>query len=178
MFPKLNEIWAKYGFEIVVGGCLLIIIITALFRRGKRGSWNDRIYGKYQEPQSRRPPQTSRGELECKRVLESIFKKPFNKTRPDFLRNPVTSTAYDSNNLELDCYNPELRLAVEYNGIQHYKYIPYFHKTRDAFQNQKYRDHIKRELCQKAGITLIEVPHTVKVEEIEDFIRDKLRQLR
>jgi hypothetical protein len=67
-----------------------------------------------------------------------------------------------------------LKLACEYNGAQHYKYIPYFHKTKDSFHNQKYRDYMKRDLCNKNGITLIEVPYTVKIEHIENYIIDKL----
>ena len=31
----------------------------------------------------------SKGEAECRRVLQQIFKKPFNTARPNFLRNPV-----------------------------------------------------------------------------------------
>jgi hypothetical protein len=106
--------------------------------------------------------------------LEDLFGVPFSKERPDFLRNPVTSDGRDTNNLELDCYNSGLKLAVEYNGVQHYKYVPYFHKNRDAFQNQKYRDYMKREMCEKNGITLIEVPYTVKIPDIRAFLLNKL----
>jgi hypothetical protein len=85
-------------------------------------------------------------------------------------------TSYNTdNNLELDCYNEELKIAVEYNGIQHYKYIPFFHKNKEAFQNQKYRDYMKREICEKNGIKLIEVPNTVKIENIESYLREKLK---
>ena len=80
------------------------------------------------EEQKRGPPQESKGEKECRKVLENLFNKPFSKSRPDFLRNPVTGGNF---NLELDCYNQELSLAVEYNGIQHYKYVPYFHRNND-----------------------------------------------
>lgn len=172
MFEKVKNIWKKYGFEISLGLSILVILILAIFRIGKKGTWSD----SYITPPKigRRPPQESKGEVECRRVLEEIFKRPFNKYRPDFLRNPVTSNGMDSNNLELDCYNSELQLAVEYNGIQHYKYIPYFHKTKDSFQNQKYRDYMKNEMCKKNGITLIEVPYTVKVPEIKSFLLNKL----
>jgi len=172
MFYKLKQMWKKYGFEIALGLCVLTILILAIFRMGKKGTWSS-SYVSPPKP-SRRPPQESKGEVECRRVLEEFFSRPFSKDRPDFLRNPVTSNGLDSNNLELDCYNPELKLAVEYNGIQHYKYIPYFHKSKDAFQNQKYRDYMKKEICEKNGITLIEVPYTVKVPEIKSFLLNKL----
>ena len=165
MFDKL---WKKYGFEITIGVTILTILLLALFRIGKKGTWST-SYILPSKP-NRKPPQESKGEVECRRVLEEYFSKPFNKARPNFLRNPVTSPDIGSINLELDCYNPELKLAVEYNGIQHYKYIPYFHKSKEAFQNQKYRDYMKRELCEKNGITLIEVPYTIKIPEIKSFI--------
>lgn len=114
----------------------------------------------------------SSGEKECKRVLEEFFNYPFRKVRPDFLKNPATGNT----NLELDCYNDKLKLAVEYNGEQHYKFIPFFHKNKEAFMNQKYRDIIKAQICKDHGITLIEVPYTVKLNNIRTFLLHKLKE--
>lgn len=116
----------------------------------------------------------SKGEAECKRVIEEIFGKPFNKSRPAFLLNDPTSDGKQKNYLELDCFNPELRLAIEYNGIQHYKYTPYFHKTVESFTIQKYRDYIKKQLCKENGVRLIEVPYTVQLQDIKSFIISEL----
>ena len=115
----------------------------------------------------------SKGEIECKRVLESIFNKPFNKVRPDFLRNQVTG---NTNNLEIDCYNDELKLGLEYNGRQHYEFVPYFHRNKETFYNQKYRDELKRIKCRDNGIMLIEVPYNIKIQDIERFIKVELRK--
>ncbi len=113
----------------------------------------------------------SKGELECRRVLESIFKVPFPKARPDFLFNEVTGQ-----NLELDMFNPHLKLACEYNGKQHYHFNSFMHNNSHSnFHNQKYRDNIKRKVCKQLGITLLEVPYTVKIDEIEEFIISKLK---
>lgn len=174
MFEKLNTIWNKYGFEILVGLSILVIVIYSLFRIGKRGTWSTSYYyinDKKGKKKGKHPPKESKGEAECRRVLQDIFKRPFNNDRPDILNNPVTG---GGNNLELDCYCPELRLAVEYNGVQHYKYVPYFHKNREAFLNQKYRDELKRRMCRDNGITLIEVPNTVKIPDIRKFLIKKL----
>lgn len=172
---KISEIWEKYGFEILVYGSLFLIFIYALLRIGKEGSWNSvsnvvlKNGFKNNSPSLTHDKSSSSGEAECKRVLEKYFNKPFHKYRPNFLNNPITD-----NNLELDCYNEEVGLAVEYNGAQHYKYTPYFHKSKEAFHNQQYRDYIKRDLCKKNGIRLIEVPYTVKVHDIENYILGKL----
>jgi hypothetical protein len=144
-----------------------------MFNKNKYGTWDTKVYMFQRENNKKRPPQESKGEMQCRYVLQKLFNKPFIKERPDILRNPVTG----DNNLELDCYNRELKLAVEYNGAQHYKYIPFMHRTRDSFNNQKYRDHIKRELCQKNGINLIEVPYTVKIQDIEEYLTTKLTNL-
>lgn len=115
----------------------------------------------------------SRGELACKQFAEFYFQCRFDKIRPDFLKNPVTGE-----NLELDLFNDELQLAIEYNGIQHYQYNAFMHKdSRDRFQNQQYRDMIKKDLCHKAGIRLITVPYSLPHEEIAPFLLEAFQQL-
>lgn len=115
---------------------------------------------------------SSRGENECRRCIEKLTGRKFPKMRPDFLKNDVTLS-----NLELDCYCDELKLAVEYNGQQHYAYIPHFHSSKDAFYNVKYRDDMKRRLCESNGIDLIVVPYTVPEDEIEEYITDRLNAI-
>lgn len=171
MFEKLTELWENYGLEMLVIFTIIIILILSVFRIGKKGTWSDTFSYTPKKSVKKRPPVESKGEAECRRVLQGIFRAPFPKARPDFLSNPVTGSNY---NLELDCYNPRLKLAVEYNGVQHYKYVPYFHKNKDAFLNQKYRDELKRRMCVDNGIHLIEVPNTVKTEDIRDFLISSL----
>ena len=114
----------------------------------------------------------SAGEKECKRVAEKLFKAPFSKIRPNFLNNEVTG-----NNLELDLYNESLKIAIEYNGKQHYVYTPYFHKSYDSFLNQKYRDKMKMDKCKDLGISLIVVPYTVKINDIEGYIENEAKRM-
>ena len=178
MLDKIKKIWKNHGFEIFFVSCLILIGILAIFKIGKKGTWstsyeyNNKIIA--DSNSFKGPKKTSSGELECRRVLQKIFKKPFNTVRPDFLRNPVTG---DNFNLELDCYEDSLKLGVEYQGQQHYKYIPYFHKNKEAFRNQCYRDELKRRMCRDNRINLIEVPYTVKVQNIEDYIRKELKMI-
>lgn len=181
MFEKYIEMWNDRGYEIYIGITVCVIIILALFRIGKKGSWTSKQSLKYLDPKysvygrdslktSPKPKKESSGEIETKRACEKIFNKPFTKIRPDFLKNPITKE-----NLELDCYNADLKIGVEYNGRQHYDFIPFFHKTKETFRNQQYRDELKRRMCKNNGIFLIEIPYTVKVEDIESFIREKIR---
>jgi hypothetical protein len=170
MLEKLRDIWDDYGFEIILGIAFLIIVFTALARIGKTGTWSSN-YSYTPIGSIHRPPQESKGEIECRRVLEQIFNKSFHKARPSFLNNPVTGGLYS---LELDCFNNDLRLGCEYSGQQHYKYIPFFHRNKEAFFNQKYKDELKRRLCVDNGVTLIEVPYTVKIEDIKDYLIQEL----
>jgi hypothetical protein len=110
----------------------------------------------------------SKGEIICKKAAEELFNKKFSKVRPEILKNDVTK-----HNLELDIYNDELKLAIEYSGRQHYEYVPFFHKNHEAFLNQRYRDEMKKNKCKESGIKLIEVPYKVKHEDIPQFIRMK-----
>ena len=96
----------------------------------------------------------------------------FPSIRPDFLKNP--NTGY---NLELDGYCENLKLAFEYQGVQHYKFIPYWHKTREIFEEQQERDEMKYKMCVKNGITLILIPYKFncyKPEELKQYISDQL----
>jgi hypothetical protein len=178
MFGKIKELWEDKGFEIVFGLCLSFIIIYGLYRiiTKQSGSYSKSYYYNNNEIENnfipkKNIPKESKGEAECRRVLRKFFNRSFNKARPDFLNNPVTGGQY---NLELDCYDPELRLAVEYNGIQHYQYNKFFHRNNDHFLTQKYRDDMKRRICKEHGVTLIEVPYTVKLENIERFLLNEL----
>lgn len=119
------------------------------------------------EDQSHNQKKQSAGEAECLRVLTNIYKVPFDvQVRPDWLRNPRTNRP-----LELDISElKHLKIAVEYNGRQHYVYTKKWHKTLEDFKQQVYRDTVKYELCQKHGIYLITVPYNVPISQIHAFI--------
>ena len=181
---KSLKTWFEFDFDdswylyALIFGCLgimmLVLIHKKLSRQKGTGSKNlnlKNIY-MYNGEQRSENKTESKGELECRKFLETVFQVPFSKARPDFLRNPVTG-----NNLEIDCFNPTLRLGVEYNGKQHYSYTSFFHRNKDASFNQQYRDELKRRMCRENNITLIEVPYTLKLGDIGPFLSFKLKQL-
>jgi hypothetical protein len=81
------------------------------------------------------------------------------------------------NGLELDGYNEELKLAFEYQGIQHSKHVPHFQRKPNAFEDQCKRDARKREYCAVAGIRLIEVSHKIKPSSIRPTVRKILSDI-
>lgn len=183
MISNMINVWKNKGFEIILCLCILFLLVFGLYNfiTKNKGTFSKSKYystlhvKNYKYPKSQNTNKIeSKGEAECRRVLESIFKKPFTSQRPDFLRNPVTGGNF---NLELDCYNEELRLAVEYNGAQHYKYIPYFHRNNDHFMTQKYRDDMKRRICKENKVNFIEVPYTIKIENIKQYIIENCKKI-
>lgn len=112
----------------------------------------------------------SKGQKQVREYLEKRFNKKFIECRPSFLKNPKTKR-----NLEFDCYNDELKLAIEYNGKQHYEFCSKFHKTASDFQNQVLRDNIKVNLSEKNNIHLIIVPYTIKHDNIPEYLEEKLK---
>ena len=123
-------------------------------------------------PDVLRESYSSNGEWECAKALKDIFPNHFfKKCRPNWLKNPETGR-----NLELDFINEELRLAIEYNGIQHYVFPNCFHHTKDKFIGQVRRDQFKRKRCDEMSVYLITVPYTVPFCDIPEYIYSKLPQ--
>lgn len=100
----------------------------------------------------------------CKSVLEQIFKKEFKKCRPDWLKYPETG-----NNLELDGYSEELKIAFEFQGFHHYQEVEDFRLSLEQIQS---RDRYKLGKCQELGIKLIAIPGKprLSIAKLKDFI--------
>ncbi|XP_026331166.1 uncharacterized protein LOC113238558 [Hyposmocoma kahamanoa] len=97
-------------------------------------------------------PLPSKGEKICVAHLEERFpgrKFPKHKTLR-WLTNPETGR-----HLELDCYNEELRLAVEYNGRQHYEFVPDMHESEEGLKYQQRLDAVSVLCTRWVGLPLI-----------------------
>lgn len=117
--------------------------------------WKTEIHNVYGDKSECPECSTNIGEAKCKFILETIFNKAFIKTRK------IIDTG-----LELDMYNEELNLALEYNGIQHYiEHNKFFHKN-GGFEEQQERDNYKLNFCLNNNINLIIVPYTVKGDKL------------
>ena len=95
-------------------------------------------------------------DLTCAAMEVILGRSVVRGIRPDHLRNPATGR-----NLEYDCWDPVGRIAVEYDGAQHYRYTPRYHNSEAAFHNQLERDRLKTRLSEQAGVRLIRVAYTV-----------------
>lgn len=88
---------------------------------------------------------------------------------------PAWLTSPEGERLELDFYIPELSLAFEIQGDQHYKFVPHFHRKMDDFANQVRRDQRKRELCIEHEIHLIEVASETEYKYAQDEIQEAMK---
>ena len=104
-------------------------------------------------------------------ILKKLYpENTFIKIRPDWLKNDTGS------NLELDAYCEELKLAFEYNGLQHEQFCEFFHNNDiENFKNQQLRDKKKIELCLEHNIKLIIIPSKysyLNPTEMEEYIKE------
>lgn len=88
---------------------------------------------------------------------------PVENCRPDWLITP------EGERLELDFLIESLHIAIEVQGAQHYTYIEFYHKTPSGFLDRLRRDRFKREICERAGITLYEIS---SIDEAEEWFND------
>lgn len=77
--------------------------------------------------------------------FEELFGVPFRKARPKWLRNSR------GRQMELDGYSPELQIAFEYQGIQHFKDFGLY---KSDLNQRITDDELKFQLCQERGINL------------------------
>ena len=110
-----------------------------------------------------------RTEKLVRNIIEQLAQCKFIKCRPQWL-----------DGLEMDGYNDEEKIAFEYNGIQHYKYTPYFHKSEDDFIKQQERDNRKYDILKSKLIDLIIIPYTYNYqnkEALSKFLQNQLIQI-
>lgn len=81
--------------------------------------------------------------------------------------------------LPFDYYIPEYKIAIEYDGEQHYKPIRFNGSNNDLaefqFKETQKRDEIKTNFCNSNNIFLIRIPY-YKKDNMEQFILEKLSE--
>ena len=114
----------------------------------------------------------SYSEMLCRAAVEKLLGKPFSKKRVPGMRSPKGRP------LELDIYNEDLRMAVEHNGIQHYRALSHW-GGQDGFRVRRLHDRVRRQYCKASGILLIEIRELgdrTTLEELRQQIRAALQK--
>ena len=115
---------------------------------------------------------TGIGERFCRIAFEAIFDQRFPSGFHRWLRNSETGRP-----MELDGYNEKLKIAFEHQGVFHEKHFRRNKNSNTNTNTQIERDRIKRLICKKRGIVLIEIPEVprkLKLENLTKFIIDEL----
>ena len=118
----------------------------------------------------------------CPKCNQSVLEKDIIK----LLENNNIEYDYNKrykflNNLQLDFYIPKFKVAIECQGIQHFKPIDYFGGEK-CFQKRFDNDENKLKLCEKAGIKLfyysnLHIKYPYKVfENKEELLKNILNE--
>jgi hypothetical protein len=86
-------------------------------------------------------------ESKCKFIFEELTGARFTKNRTIL-----------GDGLELDGYNPNLKLAFEYQGEQHYMPVKLFNIDKERVEQIKKTDYVKKKICDERNIKLIVIP--------------------
>ncbi len=87
----------------------------------------------------------------CREILEFKLGRPFPKTRPSWLVNSR------GHRMEFDGYAPQLHVAFEFHGQQHFQTNSKFTPTDESLRQRITDDDSKRTICIRRGIRLIEI---------------------
>lgn len=74
--------------------------------------------------------------------------------------------------LYLDFLIPNRKIGVEVHGEQHFKYTPFFHKTKIEFLHAQARDRAKINWCEVNSISLVEL----RWDENIEYWRNKIER--
>ena len=109
-----------------------------------------------------------KSEDKCRKYLEDLYNTPF----------PNCRIKLDGKTIYLDGYSPEFQIAFEYNGRQHYEYVPLFHRNDpENLAKQQARDQMKEELCDRNGIILIVIPYRTDADNVDsDYIPNYIQR--
>lgn len=112
----------------------------------------------------------SRGE----RFVYLVLTKDLNLSESNFKYGYVVPDLKYKNSLHFDFWLPQYRVAIEYDGKQHYKSIEFFDKNEPLEVRQE-RDKIKNQYCKDNGINLIRIPYTYNtLDRVRDLLVDRL----
>ena len=116
---------------------------------GTTGIWRPHLQKRHDQQEANK----SQGHLAARQLIKELY--PTLQILEE-VHIPITKSEYGF----LDFYLPLLRLAVEVNGGQHYKFNAHFHKDHRDFLYQQRRDKNKREWCSINNIKLVELDST------------------
>lgn len=119
-------------------------------KRVKRGDWSS--------------AEKNYSENICRQIVEQIYKNKFPSTWSTIRRK-------NGNNLQLDGYCEELKIAFEYQGEQHFfGWRGDKEKQQESLKNIRKLDDEKKHICKEKGMFLLEVNYYKSMKSIHDIV--------
>lgn len=108
----------------------------------------------------------SKSEAAVIQELETLLGAKFPSVNPSWL-------VWGGKTLELDGYNSDLGIALEFSGPMHTKWSPR-DETYVKYFDRICKDVVKRKLCKKNGVVLIVVDCGLPMRHIRAWIKSRL----
>lgn len=109
----------------------------------------------------------------------SLHRKTFEFLRRTFPLYPIEQEhkiRYEGKTLFFDFFIGEIGVAVECQGVQHTRWVPFFQDTPFDFVQQKRRDAMKEAWCKENEVSLVcvyseaELTSEIFWEKVHDFL--------
>ena len=111
------------------------------------------------------------GELKIREILlanQILFKTEY--VFSDFPNRRFDFAIYNEN-------INDISYLIEFDGIQHYKYISTWHQSQEEYEKSKQRDAEKTEYCIKNNIPLIRIPYYDLDKISIEYINNKYKEV-
>ncbi len=103
----------------------------------------------------------------------NILKQIFHSYRIlEEVKLPGSTESHRKGVLYLDFYIPQIMLAVEVHGQQHYEYTPFFHKNKAEFALAQSKDDDKLKWCELNKIDIVVLKYSDTDEQWRDQIEN------
>ena len=109
--------------------------------------------------------------LRAREIIKDIFS---GYTILEEVKLPGSVNPAKKSVLYLDFFIPNATMAIEVHGEQHYKFVPFFHKSKAGFLRAKARDRDKEEWCKINEITLV----SLRFDDSEEYWREQIERKR
>ena len=130
---------------------------------GKEHNLNLRKYHVYKDSSTKK----SKHHLLARKIISETL-RGYNVLEE--VKLPGSTAPHKRTVVYLDFFIPNLMLAIEVHGRQHYEYVPFFHKSKRGFALAKARDEDKAEWCRLNNIEIV----ILKYSESENEWRDQI----
>ena len=132
---------------------------------GREYAWNLTSYNVDANDKRKR----SKFHVRARNLLKTIF---HSYRILEEVKLPGSTESHRKGVLYLDFYIPQIMMAIEVHGQQHYDYTPFFHKNKADFALAQAKDDDKIRWCELNKIDIIVLKHSYTDEQWRDQIEN------